>query len=170
VRPHRFGAGRFQEARDPAGYLCTTVRMEAALETLEQRAASSGLRLTPTHLIAHVLSQALQAAPDTNVVRRLGRVQRRAEVAVSLIVVQPGSGGRTDLTLVTLRNGDAKTLEALATEVEQAVQVAREGRDARMERGKRRAARVPAPLLGAAASISRSPPSACPATRSGAWR
>jgi len=152
VRAHRFGAGRFKDARDPTCYLCTTVRMEAALEALEQRAAASrGTRLTPTHLVAHVLSQALKAAPDTNVVRRLGRVQRRAEVAVSLIVVQPGSGGRTDLTLVTLRNGDAKTLETLAAEVERGVQEARDGRDARMERGKRRAARVPGPLLGVAA-------------------
>jgi len=151
VRAHRFGESRFANARDPAGYLCTTVWMDAALEHLAQRAVATGLRLTPTHLVAHVLSRALRDAPDTNVLLRLGRVQRRAEVAVSLVVVQPGTGGRTDLSLITLRNGDARSLESLAAEIEQGARDARVGRDARIERGKRRAARVPAPLLGFAA-------------------
>ena len=151
MRARSLGPGRFRNARDPAGYLCTTVRMDAAHDALEQRAARSGQRLTPTHLLAHVLSHGLRAHPDTNVLLRLGRVQRRAEVAVSLIVVQPGATGRTDLTLITLRDADARSLESVAAEVEQGVQDARLGRDRRMERGKRRAARVPGPLLGIAA-------------------
>jgi pyruvate/2-oxoglutarate dehydrogenase complex dihydrolipoamide acyltransferase (E2) component len=148
VRARGFGPGRFREAGDPTGYLCTTVRMDAALERLERSAAASGLRLTPTHLLAHVLSQSLREFPDTHVLLRLGRVERRAEVVVSLVVVQPGSGGRTDLGLVTLRNGDTRTLESVAAEIEQGAQDARQGRMVRLERSKRRAARVPGPLLG----------------------
>ena len=135
----------FAPPRGPHAYASVEIRMEHALARIQQ-ARTAGRRTTVTHLVAKAAADALARFPDANVLKRGCRVYRRETVTVCVLVVQPEQAARVDLTTATVANADRLSLASFSEQLEAQVARVRARRDAVIERGKRRASRVP-PLL-----------------------
>lgn len=128
---------------DPSAYAGLEVRMERALAYLETFRERTGQRLTLTHLVAKAAADALRRYPEANVLLRWNRPWRRRRVSLCVLVVQPESSGRVDLTTAAVHDADTLSLAGLAEALEAQVLRVRERRDAAIERGKRHSSRVP---------------------------
>ncbi len=130
---------------DPTVYGVLEVDMRAALRWLaEANAASSGVRLTPTHLVVKAIAKALAETPAANGMIALGRVYLRDSVDVYCQVAT--EGGR-DLSGVKIRHADRKSPHDVAAELQSSAAAVREGRDAGSESTKKSLGRVPDFLL-----------------------
>ncbi|WP_326491752.1 2-oxo acid dehydrogenase subunit E2 [Myxococcus stipitatus] len=144
----KLALGTWRAPRDPSAYGTLELRMERALAFLEDWRARTGQRLTVTHLVAKAAADALRLYPEANVLMRWGRPAHRVDVGVCVLVAQPESSGRADLTTATVPRADTLSLEDFARALESRVAQVRARKDAVIERGKRRSSLVPGFLMG----------------------
>jgi pyruvate dehydrogenase E2 component (dihydrolipoamide acetyltransferase) len=130
--------------RDPQIYGELEVDASALLAFIEDARASSGTRLTVTHVVGRAVALALAAHPELNCSLARGRFVQRPTVDVSFVVAV--DGGR-DLSTVKVRNADEKPAVDIATELAERAARVRSGTDADFGRMKVTIERTPRPLL-----------------------
>ena len=140
----KLAIGSWTTAYDPTVYGTLTVRMDAALDYLDAFHQRTGVRLTATHLVLKAVGEALRRCPDANALLRYQRIYLRQRVTVCAVL--PGAD-QQGLTPVRIEDVDQKPVRELALEVEAAAAKVREGRDPRVEQGRRLMERVPNLLL-----------------------
>ena len=88
---------------------------EPAIEFIRSREKLTGKRITITHLAGLALSESLKRNPKINSVIRFGNIYRRKNVDLFFHVANDPSG--EDLTGVTIRQCESKTLDEIADEL-----------------------------------------------------
>src|SRR5688500_18231539 len=131
VPPYRkIAIGTWATTYDPQVYGTLTVRMERALQFIEEFRNRTGKRLTVTHLVAKAVALAFRRMPDANALLRFGRIYPRKVIAVFLQVatLDPVTG-RPDLSGTTLHGVDGMTLEQIVDATERKVALVRKDED-----------------------------------------
>ncbi len=144
----KLAIGTWQTAYDPNVYGSLTVRMEKALQYIEEFRQATGRRLTVTHLLTKACAAALKACPDANAIIRFNKIYLRKRVNISVLVVQPDQGqGKVDLTAAKIEDADQKTLLQVADEMQATIDRVRARKDKALESGKSTVGRIPFMLM-----------------------
>ncbi|HEY8210807.1 MAG TPA: 2-oxo acid dehydrogenase subunit E2, partial [Myxococcaceae bacterium] len=140
----KLAIGTWHTAYDPTVYGTLTVRMEKALEYVEEFRRRTGRRVTVTHLVTKAIAEALRRCPDANALLRFNKIYLRKNIVISVLVVQPDEAtGKVDLTAARVEGADQKTLLQLADELEGVIRAVRERKDKSLEKGKGTVGLVP---------------------------
>lgn len=133
----KLAIGTWRVAYDPTVYGTLTIRMEKAVDYIQQFRRKTGRHLTVTHLVTKAVAEALKRCPDANAILRFNRIYLRKHVNVSVLVVQTDEGsGKVDLTAAKIADCDKKSLVDIADELDRAVKRARSREDKALEKGK----------------------------------
>ena len=140
----KIAIGTWTTTYDPTVYGTLKVRMEKALDYIEKFKASTGKRLTVTHLITKACAEALKRCPDANAILRYNKVYLRKHVNISVLVVQTDQGdGKVDLTAAKIDDADQKSLLQIADELQATVDKVRARKDKALEKGKSTVQMIP---------------------------
>jgi pyruvate dehydrogenase E2 component (dihydrolipoamide acetyltransferase) len=131
--------------RDPTVYSTLEIDVSRALAYLERLRGESGVKVTPTHLVAKAIATALRRNPHANAVIRRGWVHLRERVDVFLQVVADGG---EDLGGTKIERADEKSLVEIARELAEKAERIRAHRDPELEKTKRTMDRLPTFMLG----------------------
>lgn len=131
--------------RDPSIYSIVEVDLTRALPYLDRVSEETGVKLTPTHLVAKGLALAMARYPDLNGVIRWGRIYRRETVDVGFLVALEGG---KDLNNVTVKEADKKDLLDIGRELQARAAAMRRGKDETVARQKGSLQAVPHFLMG----------------------
>lgn len=145
----RIAASMWSAPRDPSIYGFVDVDVSRALAFIERARASTGKRITMTHVVARAVAQAFADNPDLNAkVRFGGRIEERE--AVDLVISVARDGGR-DLSAARVDAAETLDLEGLVDAVQAQVRRTRRGEDEDYERSRSLMSRLPSfcvkPLL-----------------------
>ena len=144
----KLAIGTWRVAYDPTVYGTLTIRMEKAVDYIQQFRQKTGRHLTVTHLVTKAVAEALKRCPDANAILRFNRIYLRKHVNVSVLVVQTDEGsGKVDLTAAKIADCDKKSLVDIADELERAVKKARSREDKALEKGKNTVQLIPYLLM-----------------------
>lgn len=131
--------------RDPTVYSTLEVDVSAALVYLERLRRESGVKVTPTHLVAKGIATALRRHPHANAIIRRGWVHLRESVDVFLQIVADGG---EDLGGTKIEGVDERPLTDIARELTARAERIRAHRDPELEHTKRTLDRLPVWMLG----------------------
>ena len=151
----RIAAVAWDAPREPNMYGTLMARADPLMAWLEVQNGSQPEagrpRVTVSHAVARAVALTLRRHPDANALVRRGRLYLREDVDLFMEVVVPpddGAGmGRADLSGVTVRRADTKSVHDIALEVSATADRIRAGRDPDFERTKVEARLLPAPVM-----------------------
>lgn len=133
----KIAIGSWQTAYDPTVYGTLSLRMEKAVQFIDEFRRLTGRRLTVTHMVTKGVAEALRRCPDANAILRFNKIYLRKDITISVLVVQPDEvTGKTDLTAAKIDHADQKTLSAIVDELEETVNRVRARKDKSLEKGK----------------------------------
>ena len=149
VSPFRkIAIGTWTTAYDPSVYGTMELRMDRAMEYIQEFREKTGKRLTVTHLLARAAAEALRRCPDANAILRFNRIYLRKRIGVFMQVVMTDEGeDKIDLSGVTIYDVADKNLAELADEVQEKVDVVRKRKDPALEKSRNSFRFVPFFLL-----------------------
>ena len=140
----KIAIGTWQTAYDPTVYGTLSVRMDKAMEYVEEFRRRTGRRLTVTHMLTKAVAEALRRCPDANAILRFNRIHLRQSIVISLLVVQPDEReGKVDLTAARVEHAERKSLLELVDEVDGIIRTVRERKDRALEKGKGTVDKIP---------------------------
>lgn len=141
--------GTWHTAKDPSVYGAIEVDMDAALHFLEAFRARTGKRATVTHLMAMAVARVLREVPDANAVLRFWRIYLRHDIDVFFqVAMKDPDTGQVDLSGVTLRHVDRKSLATIVDEFDAAAAKVRAGKDEEKEKTRQLFKKMPGFLVG----------------------
>lgn len=127
--------GTWRTAGDPSVYGILELDAEPALEYLDrQRTLNPGLKLTLTHFVGRAIAEVLKRHPDINCILRWGRLYPRKSVDVFFQVASDSNG--KDLSGMSVREADKKSVARVARELQESVREIREQGDPAFKRMK----------------------------------
>jgi pyruvate dehydrogenase E2 component (dihydrolipoamide acetyltransferase) len=136
--------GTWRDAKDPSVYGAVEVEMDETLRYVEAFRAQTGKRLTVTHLMAVAVGKVLEAMPDANAVLRFGRIYLRQSVDVFFqVAMKDEETGQIDLSGLTIRHANQKSMAEVVDEFEAVVAKVRAGKDAEKEQTRQTFKRLP---------------------------
>lgn len=133
----KIALGTWRTTYDPSVYGTLTVRMDAAMDYVTRYRAATGKRLTVTHLMAKALANAIEAMPDANALIRFGSLYLRDNVTFGFqVVMEEGEGDdkKLDLSALTLRDVEKKSLTEIVDEFNDEVEKVRGRKDVALEK------------------------------------
>jgi 2-oxoacid dehydrogenases acyltransferase (catalytic domain) len=155
--------GAWSAPRDPTAYGTLDLDCEAALAYLDELRQRSGEKVTLTHLVGKAAAMAIAEAPEVNGFVSRGRLVLRDTVDVFFQVAffdgdkskKREKGARSDANLAgaKVREVDRKSLAAIARELRERAEAIRQRGDAETAKASQTMARLPGPLVGAAARL-----------------
>lgn len=107
--------GTWRTAGDPSVYGMMEVPLESALAYIEEHSRASGERITVTHFAGKVCAETLKRHPEINCILRFGKLYPRKSVDVFFQVAADDTG--EDLSGMTVRHADQKSLTEIAQEM-----------------------------------------------------
>jgi pyruvate/2-oxoglutarate dehydrogenase complex dihydrolipoamide acyltransferase (E2) component len=123
--------------------------MDEALRYLAAYRAHTGKRLTVTHLVGKALANGLAQMPDANAILRFNRIYLRQNVSIFFqVVMTDEQTGQIDLSGVTIRDADKKSLGDWVDEFEKSASKVRAGKDAEKESTRKTFQGLPGFLVG----------------------
>ncbi len=122
----RMSLANWRAPTDPQVYGRMELDMTKALAYAEATSEATGVRITPTHLVARAVAGALRRHPGNNVMIRWNRVYERETVDVFCQVAIPG---KKDLSGAVIRDADTKDAASIAVELRERAARVREGSD-----------------------------------------
>ena len=144
----KIAIGSWQTAYDPTVYGTLTLRMDKAVQFIEDFRKLTGRRLTVTHMVTKGVAEALKRCPDANAILRFNKIYLRKHITISVLVVQPDEAtGKTDLTAAKIEHPDQKTLTQIVDELEETVGRVRARKDKALEKGKGTVQMIPFMLM-----------------------
>jgi pyruvate/2-oxoglutarate dehydrogenase complex dihydrolipoamide acyltransferase (E2) component len=144
----KIAIGTWQTAYDPTVYGTMRIRMDKALQYIEQFREKQGVKLTVTHLVAKAIAEGLKRCPDANAILRFNKIYLRNQITLSVLVVQTDQGdGKVDLTAARIADADKKSLKDMAAEMQEAVEKVRQRKDKALEDSKGTIHKIPFLLM-----------------------
>jgi pyruvate/2-oxoglutarate dehydrogenase complex dihydrolipoamide acyltransferase (E2) component len=130
----KIAIGTWKDAKDPSVYGCLEIRMDETLAYIDAFRAHTGKRLTLTHLMAKAVGKVLAEMPDANAILRYNHIYMRETVDVFFqVAMEDPVTKQIDLSGVTVRNADKKTIAEIVDEFEAAATKVRAGKDTEKE-------------------------------------
>jgi pyruvate/2-oxoglutarate dehydrogenase complex dihydrolipoamide acyltransferase (E2) component len=141
--------GTWRDAKDPTVYGSIALEMDETLRYVEAFRAATGKRLTVTHLMAAAVGKVLEAMPDANAMLRFKRIYLRQNVDVFFqVAMQDPETGQVDLSGVTIREVNRRSMVEIVETFEAAAEKVRAGKDVEKESTRRTFKRLPGWLVG----------------------
>lgn len=145
----KIAIGTWRDAKDPSVYGSLSVEVDPVLDYIERFRARTGKRLTLTHLMAKAVALALAEMPDANAILRFGRIWLRKDVDVFFqVVMKDPDTGQIDLSGLTIRNADQKSLPDIVDEFRKVAERVRAGKDKDKESTRQTFKRLPGFVTG----------------------
>jgi len=145
----KIALGTWKTAKDPSVYGTAVVEVDHALAYIEEFRRATGRRLTITHLMAKALGLVYVEVPDANALLRWGGIWLRKEIAIFFqVALEDPVTGEIDLSGVTIRRPDAKSLLEIVAEFESAAAKVRAGKDEEKEQTRQLFKRLPGWVAG----------------------
>ncbi|MDH3234050.1 MAG: 2-oxo acid dehydrogenase subunit E2 [Alphaproteobacteria bacterium] len=94
------------------------IEAEAMLRYIDERSKASGTRIAPVHFVGRTLAATLREHPDINCIIRRKRLYRRRDVDIMFPVALDREG--FDLAAAVVRHADQKSLDEVASDLNQA--------------------------------------------------
>lgn len=144
----RLAIGTWRTAYDPSVYGTLQVRMDKAVEYIEEYRKKTGVRLTVTHLVGRAMADVLKRMPDANAILRFNRIYLRKRIGIFFqVTMRDEETGKFDLSGATLYDLDKKSLREIVAEMEEKVHAVRKGTDKALEKGRKSFRFVPLILM-----------------------
>ena len=143
ARPSSFrklATAMWRAPNDPTMNGTMSVEMGPALDYLARLQATSGVRLTVTHLVSRALAVTLARHPELNAKVRFGRIVVRDTVD---IFVQVSADGGADLSGTRIDRADTKTVVEIAQSIAERAAAIRSGRDPVLKKSRSLIASLP---------------------------
>jgi pyruvate dehydrogenase E2 component (dihydrolipoamide acetyltransferase) len=137
----RMAMAVWRDPADPQVYARLEVDMGKALEYAAEESRRTGVRITPTHLVARAVALCLKEHPDANALVRWNRVYQRKRIHVFFQVAIPGP--QSDLSGATVRDVDTKSPAEIAEELSAKAKQIRNGTDREFSPIQRKLDRIP---------------------------
>jgi len=152
-KPHissfrKIAFGTWQTTYDPSIYGGMKLRMDKALEYIEQFREQTGRKLTLTHLTTKATALALQACPDANAVLRWNQLYLRKSIDISVLVVMEDDG-QIDLSATKVMDADKKSLVEIIDEITEKAEKIRKREDMTLEQTRQSMKLVPSLFMNA---------------------
>jgi pyruvate/2-oxoglutarate dehydrogenase complex dihydrolipoamide acyltransferase (E2) component len=144
--------GTWRTAGDPSVYGTTDLEVEAALAYMERIRSETGLRITLSHFLGKAVAEVLRRHPDINCLLRFGQLYPRKNVDIFFQVASDTKG--EDLSGMTVRNADRKSMAEIAREMDERVQMIRSKKDKTFTQVKKTMGSLPGMLAGFALNLS----------------
>lgn len=146
--------GTWRNAKDPSVYGAIEVEMDETLRYMEAFRAATGKRVTVTHLMAAAVGKVLEAMPDANAVMRFNRIYLRKTIDVFFqVAMQDKDSGQIDLSGVTVRDANKRSMLDIVEQFEHAAGKVRAGKDEEKEQTRQTFKRMPGWLVGPALDV-----------------
>ncbi len=142
----KIAIGTWRRPGDPSVYGVLEVEIEPALQYLEKVRQKTGKKVTLTHFIGKAIATVLARHPDLNCMLRWGRLYPRKDVDIFFQVASDTAG--KDLSGVTIRQADKKSIAELADEMAGRVAKIREKGDPEFKQVKGMMRMMPGMLVG----------------------
>lgn len=144
----RMALGTWRTVGDPSVYGTMTLRVDDALRYVDAFRATTGKRVTLTHLMCKAMGGVYRKMPDANAILRFGRIYLRERVGVFFqAVLEDPATGEYDLSGLTIHDPDQKTLAQIVEEFEARIEKVRTGKDRELEQSRSIFKILPAALL-----------------------
>jgi pyruvate dehydrogenase E2 component (dihydrolipoamide acetyltransferase) len=131
----KIALGTWNTAKDPQVYGSMTVRMDEAMRYRDAFRARTGKKLQVTHMIAKVMGAVYESMPDANAILRWGNIWVREDVAVFFqVVMKDPDTGEIDLSGVTIKDPEKKSLEEICDEFLLRAEKVRQRKDKELEK------------------------------------
>jgi pyruvate dehydrogenase E2 component (dihydrolipoamide acetyltransferase) len=147
----KIAAIAWDHPRDPTIYGTMTIRAEALLDYLKKKREKTEIHVTITHAAARALAIALRRHPELNGIIRFGKIYLRKNVDLFLQVALPSKDkkdlGKVDLSGVKILQADTKSIEEIATEVQEKAMAIRQDKDPEFRKTKKMMFVLPSLLL-----------------------
>jgi len=137
----KIAIGSWRTAGDPSVYGVIELDVEPALEYLARINATSAAKTTLSHFVGKVVADTLALHPDLNCVLRFGKLYPRTDVDIFFQVATDAQG--QDLSGVTVRQADKKSIIEIATELKSEVKQVRHAGDPRFKQTKKTMQLIP---------------------------
>lgn len=138
--------GTWRAAKDPSVYGVLELPVVKAREYLAEVAMASGERVTITHFLGKAVAESIRRHPEVNAILRFGRLYPRRHVTLFFQVATDLDG--RDLSGVTVRDVENKSVADIAAEMNRRVQAVRAQTDRTYTQMKSLMARLPGWLTG----------------------
>lgn len=152
----RIALGTWSPPDDPTVHGTLKLRAQPMLDYLAALREKTGQRVTLTTAVAKAMAIVFREVPDANVLVRWGRIYLREDVDIFVhVALTDPKSGKPDLSGVTLRAVDQRSLTELAQRLDQAVAKVRADKDPAMAQTRSRMRQLPQVMMrGALRSIS----------------
>lgn len=145
----RITLGTWRTTKDPSVYGALALEMDATLDYIDRYRASTGDKLTMTHLMAKAVGLALAEMPDANAMLRFHRIYLRKDVDVFFqVMMSDPVTGQIDLSGLTIRKADQKSVPDIVREFTRVAERVRAGKDEEKEQTRATFKRLPGWLSG----------------------
>jgi pyruvate dehydrogenase E2 component (dihydrolipoamide acetyltransferase) len=145
----KIAIGTWRTTKDPSVYGALVIEVDETLKYIDAFRAATGRRLTLTHLMAKVMGAVLAEMPDANAVLRFGRIYLRKDIGVFFqVAMEDPVTGEVDLSGVTIRNPEKKTVIEILDDFERAAGKVRAGKDEEKEKTRQTFKALPGWLVG----------------------
>ena len=136
--------GTWRTAYDPSTYGSMSLNMNKAIDYRNRLREASGKRVTVTHMMAKAVGAMFEAMPDANAIMRYGRIYERNKIGVFFqVALKNPDTGQIDLSGVTIRDPEQKTLLEITDEFEERANKVRGGQDKELEKTRSTFSRIP---------------------------
>jgi pyruvate dehydrogenase E2 component (dihydrolipoamide acetyltransferase) len=130
----KIALGTWKTAKDPQVYGSVTLRMDEALRYVEVFRERTGKKLTITHMMAAAVGHTLADMRDANAILRWGQIYLRKDIGVFFqVAMEDPDTGEIDLSGVTVREPETKSLEEICDEFTDRARKVREKKDKELE-------------------------------------
>jgi len=147
----KIAIGTWKTAKDPSVYGMMDVHAAPALAYIEKIKQETGLKVTLTHVLGKAIAITMQRHPEINCVLRFGRLYPRRDVDVFYQVATDKAG--KDLSGMTVRQADLKSIPEIAREMQELVHYIREKDDPSFKKMKKTMSLIPGLLVGHVLSV-----------------
>jgi pyruvate dehydrogenase E2 component (dihydrolipoamide acetyltransferase) len=144
--------GTWRTAGDPSVYGVLEADVAPATAYLDKLRASSGLKLTYSHFIGRAIAETMARHPEINCILRFGRLYPRRSVDVFFQVASDGTG--QDLSGLTIRQCNTKSIPEIATEMKARIERVRNQGDPDYKKMKKTMGGLPGFLAGPLLTLS----------------
>jgi pyruvate dehydrogenase E2 component (dihydrolipoamide acetyltransferase) len=144
----RIAIGTWKTAYDPSVYGSLTLRMDKALQYMEDFKKATGRRITITHMMAKAVAGTLTEMPDANAILRFNQIWLRKRIGVFFqVALEDKATGQIDLSGTTIHDAEKKSLVAIIDEFQHEVDKVRAQKDEKLEGTRSMFKSIPALLL-----------------------
>ena len=138
--------GTWKTVGDPSVYGMLDLDVSPALAYLEKLKHKSSERLTLTHFFGKAVAETFKRHPEINCVLRFGKLYPRKHIDLFFQVATDESG--KDLSGMTVRDGDQKSVEGFAAEMRMRIEKIRKQGDPDFKKSKNTMSAIPGMLSG----------------------